>query len=206
MSNDVSKKTEGNLENAKEKLYYSLKGEINDKLKRIESMSTFCITTTIAVYAFVLKDENISRWVLLLPLILIIMVSYRAANNRIDILKMSAYIEAKELEPVDLTWEKDNNDLIRTMEVKDFGLFYKVSSSWCKFPDFLLMTAICLTVFYFNFNCDELSNQELHFLWFGMIAALIIELYLFINLNLMRGKLKKERFKKKFNDNMGGQS
>ena len=198
MSDDGTNNTERNLENAKEKLYYNLKGEINDKLKRIESMSTFCITTMIAVYAFVFKEQKVNSWLLLLPLALVIMVSYRAANNRIDICKISAYIEEKELEPPDFTWEKDNSVLIKGMKLKDFGWFYKISSSWCKFPDFLLMTVICLTVFYSNFNRDGLSDWELRFLYFGTIAVFFIEFYLFIKLNLIGKKLKKDNFKKQF--------
>ncbi len=196
--NNRSSSAQNNLENAKEKLYYSLKGEINDKLKRIEGMSTFCITTMIAVYAFVFKTEEVNSWLLLLPLVLVVMVSYRAANNRIDICKISAYIEAKELEPSGLTWEKDNADLMKKMELKDFGWFYKISSSWCKFPDFLLMSIVCVTVFYLNFNRDELSNLKLYFLYFGIIAVFFIEFYLFIKLNLIGKKLKKDNFKKQF--------
>lgn len=196
--NNRSSSAQNNLENAKEKLYYSLKNEINDKLKRIESMSTFCITTMIAVYAFVFKEEEVNSWLLLLPLVLVVMVSYRAANNRIDICKISAYIEAKELEPPGLTWEKDNSDLMESMKFKNFGWFYKISSSWCKFPDFLLMTIVCVTVFYLNFNRDELSNLKLYFLHFGMIAVFIIEVFLFTNLNLIGKKLKKDKFKKQF--------
>ena len=103
MENKEFKESEDDLKNAKAKLYYNLRNEINDKLKRIESMSTFCITTMIAVYAFVFKEEDVNSWLLLLPLVLVVMVSYRAANNRIDICKISAYIEAKKLEPVGLT-------------------------------------------------------------------------------------------------------
>lgn len=81
MENKEFKESEDDLKNAKAKLYYNLRNEINDKLKRIESMSTFCITTMIAVYAFVFKEEDVNSWLLLLPLVLVVMVSYRAANN-----------------------------------------------------------------------------------------------------------------------------
>ena len=198
--NTAKEKTEEKL---KEKLYSDLKNEINDKLKRIESMSTFCITTMITVFAFVFRDENISRWLLLLPLILIIMVSYRAANNRIDIRKISAYIEAKELEPPGLTWEKDNSDLMGTMTVKDFGWFYKISSSWCKFPDFFLMTIICIIIFLINFNYKEYWELSLAIL--VAVFAFDAELGLFAKLNLIEKKLNKEEFIKKFN-NIGDQS
>ncbi len=179
MENKEFKESEDDLKNAKAKLYYNLRNEINDKLKRIESMSTFCITTMIAVYAFVFKEEDVNSWLLLLPLVLVVMVSYRAANNRIDICKISAYIEAKELEPVGLTWEKDNSDFTGKMKLNDFGWFYKTSSSWCKFPDFLLMTVICLTVFYFNFDCEGLTKWNLVFLILLLLSVIAIELFLF---------------------------
>lgn len=203
--NTAEEKTEEKL---KEKLYFDLKNEINDKLKRIESMSTFCITTMITVFTFVLKEENISCWVFLLPLILIIMVSYRAANNRIDIRKISSYIEAKELEPPGLTWEKDNADLTESMKSEkkseNFGWFYKISSSWCKFPDFFLMTIICIIIFFVNFNYKE--NWELSLAILVTTFAFVTELWLFAKLNLMEKKLNREKFIKKFNHNIGGQS
>ena len=198
MENKEFKESEDDLKNAKAKLYYNLRNEINDKLKRIESMSTFCITTMIAVYAFVFKEEDVNSWLLLLPLVLVVMVSYRAANNRIDICKISAYIEAKELEPVGLTWEKDNSDFTRKMKLNDFGWYYKISSSWCKFPDFLLMTVICLTIFYFNFDYEGLTKWNIVFLIFLPLSVIAIELFLFLKLNLIGKKLKKEKFVEKF--------
>lgn len=198
MSNDDIQKTKGDLEKEKEKLYYSLRNEINDKLKRIESMSTFCITSIIAVYAFVFKAEKVNSWLLLLPLVLVVMASYRAANNRIDIRKISAYIEAKELEPAGLTWEKDNADLMEKIKCKNFGRFYKVSSSWCKFPDFLLMTIICLVVFHFNFDYEGLSKLKIGFLILLTVLIIGIEIILFAKLNLIGKKLKKKEFVKEF--------
>lgn len=174
MSNKEFNESEADLKTAKSKLYYNLRNEINDKLKRIESMSTFCITTMITVYTFVFKEEEVNCWLLLLPLILVVMVSYRAANNRIYICKISAYIEAKGLEPTGLSWEKDNADLMKSMKFKDFGWFYKISSSFCKFPDFLLMTIVCLTIFFLNFDYEGLAIWKLVCLIAIAIFLLII--------------------------------
>lgn len=163
-------------------------------------------TTMITVFAFVFKDENVSRWILLLPLILIVMVSYRAANNRIDILKISAYIEEKELEPIGLTWEKDNSDFMRKMTCKDFGMFYKLSSSWCKFPDFLLMTIICLIAFWIPFVLSNRECWQWVLLILGTLIIVTLEIWITTRLNLISKRLNKQQFKNNFKHNTGGQT
>ncbi len=161
----------------KEKLYFDLRSEIKDKVNRIENMSTFCVTTMITVFAFVFKEENIPNELLLLPIIPIVMLSFRAMLNRKQIIKISEYIKAKKLECSGAEWEKDNSTKIDKLP---------------KYLDFSILTVLTMFVYYYQNNFDFCANPLITVI--SAIAA-IIEIVITYKLNSiskLRNECKKE--------------
>jgi len=144
-----------------ERMYFELRKEIAEKVKRLDNLSTFTITTTTAILGVILdsifKDSsNPSPFLLLFPIIFIIPVSVRAAANRKDIRKISDYmIECYEKIYVDKEnggWEKYNRKASKN---------YKTLFNF-KHLDFIFSAVACDCAYLFvTFKYDTIKGYDI---------------------------------------------
>ncbi len=191
-----------NEQDFNKELYFNLRQEISDKTKRIEDMSTFCVTTTLGLITFVIEKEKDAS-LILLPLILILFVSFRAASNRADIAKISAYIQQME-EKCQFKWETNNSEFYESLKKNELDNESKIYSernfysltTHHKYPDFLVLSIICVAIFIL-YKFVSVDSIVLYMIMgaFSLIF-LIPEIYVSYHLNNM--SVKRDLYKKTF--------
>lgn len=156
-----------------EKMYFELRKEIGEKVKRLENLSTFTITTTVTIMGilinFILNENtNGNPLLLLIPIAFIIPVSIRAAANRRDIRKISDYM----IETYEKTYiDKENGgwENYSRKKSQEYGTLFNA-----KHLDFIFSAIVCVSAYLIiTWTTGEIT-------WNNVIIAIITLLLVII--------------------------
>lgn len=174
----------------KEQLYFDLRKEILDKSKKIDNISTFCVTTMVAIFAIAFKSNPPVIKLVLLPIIIIIFESIKVYITRCEIFKISEYIIRAKLEDPEANWEEVNRKLTLGYNKTGCKIKNKILS-FLKNIEYLLMVLVCIVIYVYNVGFTELLKNPCL-----SVLLLIISIVEFV-IMLKLSKVKKIRKKYK---------
>lgn len=137
-----------------EEEYKSLRSEINQKIDLVNSLTTFTITTVVAILTFALTKENALLY--LLPFCIIIPMYIRIAYYRSAMVKLSAYMIVF-LEPQieAFNWETRNAHLMEGIKEKKKTIVLRAG-----YYEGVVSSAICY-ILYFQ---DHIKGKDIDIL------------------------------------------
>lgn len=172
--------------------YDGLRNAITQKIQLHNSLTTFMITSVIAVFAFALGNDNMLLY--LLPFGIIIPVSMRIAYYRSAIAKISAYIMIYiEEETEGLNWETRNYNLLTNSRNKFFD---KITSS--HYFEGLILGLICYGLSIINLIERNETNLKVFIYLISATTLIIWEIV--ITKRIMSIKSEKKVWVKKWKD------
>lgn len=128
------------------KEYQNLRNEITQEINLHNTLLTFTITTTIAIFAFIFAQEAITPYLFLLPLCIIVPISMRIAYYRTSMAKISAYLIVYiESQIPEINWETRNRTAINKI-TKPKNKSFK-HYTLLRYFECLLLCIICYTLF-----------------------------------------------------------
>ena len=126
--------------------YQNLRDEITQQIDLHNSLLTFTITTTVAVFAFIFAQGEVNPYLFLLPFCIIVPMSMRIAYYRTNMAKISAYLIVYiESEMPEINWETRNRKTIRRIvktknkNIEQFTLL--------RYYECLLLCIVCYALF-----------------------------------------------------------
>jgi hypothetical protein len=170
------------------KEYDGLRNAITQKIQLHNSLTTFMITSVIAILAFALKSNNILLY--LLPFGIVIPISMRIAYYRSGVGKLSAYIITyieKNIEG--LNWETRNYNLIK--ENKN-NFLWNITSA--HYYEGLIISIIC----YLLYSIDYIKNKGMKDVWGIVIPFTLVIWEILITKKIASIHDEKEKWIKKW--------
>ncbi len=147
------------------KEYEDLRGEIKQKIELHNSLSTFMITTVVAILAFALESDNSLLY--LLPFAIIIPISMRIAYFRIALLRLSGYIIVYIENRINgLNWETRNSEFVNT----NYNSIYN-NLTISHYYEGAILGIVCYILFFFDYIQCNIIN-------FKTVVFLVIPLFL----------------------------
>lgn len=147
--------------------YETLRSEINQKIELVNSLTTFTLTTVVAILTFALSSDNAMLY--LLPYCIIIPMYLRISYYRSAIVKISAYmIVFLEKYNDGINWETRNSYLMNCIDKKDRGIVLRA-----KYYEGLVASIICYILFFDAYIKQEENNIIL-------VVCLLVPVFLII--------------------------
>lgn len=132
--------------------YKILRDEINQKIDLVNSLTTFTLTTVVAILTFALMRKNPLLY--LLPFCIIIPMYMRISYYRSAMVKISAYmIIFLEDEIEDINWETRNTYLMDNIERKDGSIVLSA-----RYYENFVLSIICYILYIYNY----ISGKEIN--------------------------------------------
>lgn len=130
--------------NMKEKMYFELRKEILEKSKKIDNLSTLCLTFMSTIFAIAFNDISILGELVLLPILIIIALSLKVYITRFEIAKISEFIINKGLDS-DIGWEQFNSNLVKekNQEFKTYRLLISIKNC-----EYFIYVVICVLLYF----------------------------------------------------------
>ena len=147
--------------------YEMLKSEINQIIELVNSLTTFTLTTVVAILTFALTSDNAMLY--LLPYCIIIPMYLRISYYRSAMVKILAYMIIF-LEKYDdgINWETRNSCLMNRINKKEAGIVLRA-----KYYEGLVASIICYILFF-----DAYIKQEKNIII--LVVCLLVPIFLII--------------------------
>lgn len=134
--------------------YKILRDEINQKIDLVNSLTTFTLTTIVAILTFALTKKNPLLY--LLPFCIIIPMYMRISYYRSAMVKISAYmIVFLEEEIEDINWETRNAYLMDNIKRTDGSIVLRA-----RYYENFVLSVICYILFIYNY----IKGKEMDFI------------------------------------------
>lgn len=147
--------------------YEMLRAEINQKIELVNSLTTFTLTTVVAILTFALTKKNSLLY--LLPFCIIIPMYKRISYYRSALVKISAYmIVFLEKSDGNIKWETRNVHLMKNIKRKDGKMILKA-----EYYEGLVVSVICYILYAYNY----VKGKELNI---ALIFCTVIPVFLVI--------------------------